>query len=246
MQSQSKDENEPNPGYAFTRPKRAVDRIFLHCSASDRPEHDDVEIMRRWHTDPRPKGRGWADVGYHLFIKKGGTVQDGRSLERTPAAQRGANTRTIAICLHGLKAENFTHAQRESLVALCKQIDEAYSGNVTFHGHREVAAKACPVFDYQSWLNLDWRGRPRWELADDSIVADQTEPKLLPVLYLNDHGDAVVLLQKLLNRELPLEDALPVDGTFGQATGETVSRLQQLAGLRPDRIVGPKTWSTFA
>lgn len=37
--------------------------MFLQCSASGQPEHDSVEVMRRWHT-PRPKGSRWCDVGY--------------------------------------------------------------------------------------------------------------------------------------------------------------------------------------
>ncbi len=46
----------------FQKPDRPVDRVFIHCSASDRPEHDDVEIIRKWHTDPPPHGRGWSDI----------------------------------------------------------------------------------------------------------------------------------------------------------------------------------------
>ena len=91
---------------AFEKPDRDVERVYLHCSASDRPAHDDVAVMREWHL-----ARGWSDVGYHVFIKKDGEVQNGRSLEATPAAQGGHNTGTIAICLHGLAVENFTEAQ---------------------------------------------------------------------------------------------------------------------------------------
>ena len=92
---------------AFDKPQRHVDRIFLHCSASDRLEHDDVEVIRDWHVN----GNGWSDIGYHYFIKKDGTIEPGRDLERTPAAQKGNNSGTIAICLHGLAAEKFTKAQ---------------------------------------------------------------------------------------------------------------------------------------
>jgi len=99
----------------FAKPERAVDRIFLHCSASDRPKHDNVDTMRTWHL-----ARGWSDVGYHYFIRKDGTVEDGRSVDLTPAAQGGNNTGTIAICLHGLAEENFTTDQYRSLISLCR------------------------------------------------------------------------------------------------------------------------------
>ena len=138
--------------YIFTKPNREIDRVFLHCSASGNKNHDDVSVIRKWH-----KQRGWSDVGYHFFIKFDGTLQIGRDIERTPAAQRGHNTGTIAICLHGLKDEDFTEKQFETLRELCGDIFLELP-DVTFHGHCEVAAKACPVFDYQAVLNLDEYG----------------------------------------------------------------------------------------
>lgn len=134
-------------------PNRAVDRVFIHCSASDRPEHDDIAVMDRWH-----KNRGWLGVGYHFFIRKDGMVQSGRDLEHTPAAQAGHNTGSIAICLHGLVPQAFTRMQRKSLIALCGEIHRAYGGMVTFHGHGEVANKDCPVINVREVLGLDTDG----------------------------------------------------------------------------------------
>lgn len=130
---------------------RPIDRVFIHCSASDNPKHDDVTVIDRWH-----RARGFDMVGYHHFIKKNGIIQNGRPLDRVPAAQAPHNTGTIAICLHGLKEENFTTAQASSLYKICRAIDESY--DVTFHGHKEVANKACPVIDYIGILRLDERG----------------------------------------------------------------------------------------
>lgn len=139
----------------FDRPARPVDRVFLHCSASDNPDHDDIDTIRSWHVD----GNGWSDVGYHYFIRKDGTLEAGRALERTPAAQAGNNAGTVAVCLHGLAPENFTEAQFQTLARLAREIDAAYSGRVTFHGHCEVSAKSCPVFPYADVLGLDSEGR---------------------------------------------------------------------------------------
>ena len=139
----------------FSNPKRRVNKVFIHCSASDHKHHDDVSVIRDWHVN----GRGWSDVGYHFFIRKNGTVQVGRPISKIPAAQSSHNPGSIAVCLHGLKEEKFTQAQFKSLNALCREIHDAYDGKVTFHGHREVAAKACPVFDYKAVLKLDSKGR---------------------------------------------------------------------------------------
>lgn len=216
----------------FSRPTRPVDRVFLHCSASDLPEHDSVEIMRQWH-----KERGWRDVGYHYFIRKDGVIEDGRSLEETPAAQQGHNTGTIAICLHGLKRENFTKAQFESVIALCQAIDRAYDNQLTFHGHCEVSAKTCPVFDYKTVLGLTDAGE-RKNATDSSVQAEDQ-----PMLELTASGAAVARLQTLLNEKLNLK--LMIDGRFGQATLRAVLQFQRKEGLMDDGIVGKNTWKAL-
>lgn len=138
----------------FQKPNRHVYTVFLHCSASDNPDHDDVSVIKQWHLD-----RGWSDVGYHYFIKKDGTLQIGRDLERTPAAQKGYNTGSIAICLHGLLEYNFTLEQFNTLRELCKEINSSYK-EITFHGHNEVNPnKTCPVFNVKDVLNLDNSGK---------------------------------------------------------------------------------------
>ena len=139
----------------FVKPKRKVDKVFIHCSANDNEifaGHRLYQFIREIHVDQN----GWSDVGYHFLIDKVGQVMAGRSLEKIPAAQKGHNTGSIAIMVHGL--EDFTGASMEALQKLCKQINEAYDCKLTFHGHCEVSDKACPVFDYKTVLQLDDEG----------------------------------------------------------------------------------------
>lgn len=138
----------------YKAPKRPIFRVFVHCSASDNEQHDSPETMHKWHLE-----RGFKEIGYHYFISKDGRIWEGRDIEKTPAAQANHNLNTIAICCHGLKKDKFTKAQEVSLRALCMAINKAHKGGITFHGHCEVAAKSCPVFDYKSWLKLDAHGR---------------------------------------------------------------------------------------
>lgn len=140
------------------KPRRAVDRFFIHCSASDTVGvgYSGAQLSRtidRWH-----KQRGWAGIGYHYTIDKNGNLITGRDLEKTPAAQARHNAATIAVCLHGLEEDKFTDAQIDTLKQLCINYDDLYDGRLTFHGHKEVAAKACPVIDYVNILNLDDHG----------------------------------------------------------------------------------------
>jgi len=229
---------------AFKKPKREVDRIFLHCSASDNPSHDDVSVMRDWHVN----GRGWSDVGYHFFIQKNGNLQPGRPLAKTPAAQKGNNRGTIAVCLHGLAEEKFTKAQYRTLIGLCNEIDGAYGGMLTFHGHREVSTKSCPVFPYRKVLGLDDHGEMSFQQTVSpsfapAVPAGDADESDLPTLRLMARGAKVVLLQ---NRLSAAGFEVEEDGIFGQATFSAVTELQMRNGLRPDGIVGPRTWAVLA
>ena len=136
----------------FTPPQRLVKKVFLHCSASDNINHDDVSVIRDWHVNHN----GWSDVGYHFFVKSTGEIQEGRDLEMTPAAQAPYNTGTIAICTHGLTY--FSPESMQAVYDLCQAINHAYDGRVTFHGHCEVSNKTCPVYDYKGLLGLDKNG----------------------------------------------------------------------------------------
>jgi hypothetical protein len=150
--------------FVWSRPNRRVTRVFLHCSAASRDSVSAAEIDR-WH-----RARGFKQIGYHAFIRTDGTVEAGRPLEEVPAAQAGHNLGTVAICLNGLKPSDFTAGQFLALRALCRSINDSYHGRVTFHGHREVANKTCPVFDYRAVLGLDKAGRMAVEGAPSGGV----------------------------------------------------------------------------
>ncbi|MDD1795064.1 peptidoglycan-binding domain-containing protein [Enterovibrio sp. ZSDZ42] len=216
--------------FTFTKPHRDVDKVFIHCSASDSPEHDNLQTLREWHV----KKNGWRDIGYHYFIHKDGTCSTCRDIQKTPAAQLGHNTGSIAVCLHGLKKNNFTQRQFETLIDMCRVFDNAYNNQLTFHGHCEVSTKTCPVFDYREVLGLS--------LSGDRVNRPNSSPQPLaqPLLQLTDTGAAVTLLQQELAKKLNI--SLSSDGHFGQQTKSAVLLFQKNQGLVEDGIVGKQTW----
>ena len=229
--------------YQFTKPARPVDRVFVHCSASDRPEHDSWAVIDRWHRE-----HGWSGIGYHFFIRKDGTLELGRDLEKTPAAQENHNLRTIAICLHGLSVDLFTDAQMATLRGLCLDIDHAYRGALTFHGHREVARKDCPVIDYKAVLRLDSRGALGDLHGLDAVIRQDPVPgtnelEVMPILTRTlrqgDTGGLVRDLQKVLTGIGYFTGA--IDGDFGKRTRAAVLAFQADNHLVADGIVGPLT-----
>lgn len=230
--------------YVFRKPKRPVTKVFIHCSASDNPEHDNVATMDLWH-----RQRGWAGVGYHLFIRKSGELEVGRDMEKVPAAQEGHNVGSIAICLHGLAKTKFTDAQFKTLKALCQQIDAAYIANpLTYHGHCEVAAKACPVFDYKTVLGLSENGRlPQIKsvgaLIEQPVVrgiSDLESPDMREtVLSIGAKSSAVLALQGQLDDLGYFVGKL--DGGFGNRTRDAVLAFQADNHLNTDGKVGALT-----
>ena len=208
----------------FIKPNRRIDRIFLHCTATESTSYNNVETIRKDH-----RSRGFDDIGYHFLITKDGEVHYGRDIEKAPAAQRGHNQRTIAICLAGLRKEKFTQSQYASLKELTIEIDNSYLKDVSFHGHCEVSAKSCPVIDYKIILKLD-------EFGSLGLEAPMihSKPDNYPKLNLNDSGEAVVRLQNLLG--------IIADGEYGPKTLEKVKAFKRQHGLYESGIVTKQVW----
>lgn len=131
---------------------RQVNKIIIHCSDSDNPNHDDISVIREWHTSPSPhdSSKPWSDVGYHYFIKGDGTIQKGRPEERIGAHCYGQNGNSIGICLHGI--DQFSDNQFIFLNNLIRHIMkrhdiEEVSGHYNYSKH-----KTCPNFDVDEFL----------------------------------------------------------------------------------------------
>lgn len=235
--------------FAFNKPNRPVTKVYIHCSASDHAHHDNVATMDAWH-----KQRGWSGVGYHIFARKVGEWEMGRSLEKTPAAQGGHNRGTIAICLHGLHPSKFTAAQKQALIDLCCEINDQYGGRVTFHGHNEVSAKACPVIDYKKILKLDAKGRlgvkpkgkPVFYGQEHSADLEAPETKSYPdraTLRIWSKGPLVRWLQTEL-KALGYHSGA-IDGHFGRMTRDAVLAFQADNHLIEDGVVGNGTYEAM-
>jgi N-acetylmuramoyl-L-alanine amidase len=118
-----------------------VKRIVLHHSASPR-ETTTLAMVRKWHMD-----RGFLDVGYHYVIEGKGELRYGRPIDCIPAAQKGANTGTIAVCVVGdntRDGEGWTEAQKLSVASIVAMLRHVLGRPLELVGHRDVAASECP------------------------------------------------------------------------------------------------------
>lgn len=133
---------------------RDIDKIIVHCSATQEGRDISVDTIRKWHVE----GRKWADIGYHYVVALDGSIDYGRPIHKQGAHVKGHNKGSIGICyIGGVEAERGdngkwiakdtrTPEQKEALLDLLKMLKRLHP-DATINGHREYAAKSCPCFD---------------------------------------------------------------------------------------------------
>lgn len=148
---------------------RQINTIVIH-GAWTKPGVDvGAKEIREWHHD-----RGFSDIGYHFVIRRDGTQEDGRSVEKPGAHVKGKNSDSIGICLVGGRADegrhtegldeftkqevlwefNYTREQMASLVSLVDSLVDLYGSHVEIIGHRDHpgVTKRCPGFDVKAYF----------------------------------------------------------------------------------------------
>lgn len=144
---------------------RRIRRLVVHCSAT-RPAVDiGAATIDRWHRE-----MGWSGIGYHFVIRRDGTVEKGRPIERPGSHVKGHNADSLGICMVGgvddrnRAADNFTHPQYAALRVLLEDLLADFPG-ADILGHRDLSpdangdgkidgrdwVKMCPSFDVRQW-----------------------------------------------------------------------------------------------
>lgn len=135
--------------------KRRIDYIIIHCSDTPEGRNDTIDDIRRWHTLPKPKGNGWADIGYNYVIHLDGSIHIGRDINKVGAHCEGYNANSIGICYIGGRTADMkqikdtrTTKQKESLLNLLKMLRKVYP-TAKIVGHRDLDkhGKTCPNFN---------------------------------------------------------------------------------------------------
>lgn len=149
---------------------RKITLLVVHCSATTAAMDIGVDWLRKLHTTPKPRGNGWADVGYHHVVRRDGRREVGRAEQRAGAHVIGHNANSIGICLvggikpGGAAETNFTDPQYDALEQLLRELKVRYP-NARICGHRDLSpdrngdgkvtpgewVKDCPTFDVAAW-----------------------------------------------------------------------------------------------
>ena len=117
--------------------------LIIHTAAHAGDDYD-IEDIDRWH-----RRRGWQMVGYHYFILKDGTIQQGRpdDLHGAHCLDGGMNTQSLGVCFQGHgDHEKWTRAQELSFQRLFNQKHRDFGiSSEKVHGHRRYSpVKTCP------------------------------------------------------------------------------------------------------
>lgn len=141
--------------------------LVLHCTATPEGREVTGDDIRRMHLSPVSKGgRGWKQVGYTDIIHLDGTVE--RLVDNNEDANvdpweitngaKGYNSVSRHVVYAGGMTKDMsrpkdtrTPAQLKAMEAYVMDFHRRFPG-VRIIGHNEVAAKACPSFDVQKWL----------------------------------------------------------------------------------------------
>lgn len=130
--------------------------LIIHSSAT-KADMDFVDSA--WINEEHLK-RGFFLIGYHYVIKRDGTVEEGRPIERWGAHCRGHNSYSIGICYagglskRGKAEDNKTPEQEASLAILIAELLQRFPKITDVFGHRDMrgAATECPSFEVSEWL----------------------------------------------------------------------------------------------
>jgi hypothetical protein len=121
--------------------------LVIHCTATPEGREVSSADIRRWHTSPvTGGGRGWKQVGYTDLIHLDG------SIERLVDNNEDGNVDPWEIT-NGARGYNSIsrHIVYSGGVGYVKEFHSRFPG-VRIVGHNELAAKACPSFNVQTWL----------------------------------------------------------------------------------------------
>ena len=142
------------PTVGYTR-RSSTDTLVIHCADTPATLDASAAVIRGWHV----RERGFKDIGYHLVIRRDGSMELGRPIWSVGAHVEGHNQTSIGVCMvggcnaKGEEENNFTQAQWDTLV--CKAVQLVREFTITkVCGHRDFpnVKKYCPSFDVATWL----------------------------------------------------------------------------------------------
>ena len=243
-----------------TRAIESIKRIILHHSGVSVLQT--VETIHNFHKNTRK----FAGIGYNFYVRKDGSIYEGRPLNWVGAHAYANNRDTIGICAEGdFNVETMNEVQKNALKELVAYLKQKYNISVV-QAHRDVDNTNCPGANYpfeeianceiapavderkerikelQRLLNKLYIKEDEKSLDVDGIIGEKTNGALRRVA-LNNYtaNDLVIFVQKRLIMNGCGVGVHGADGKYGKDTANAVEKFQKMKGLTADKIAGINT-----
>lgn len=116
-------------------PRKKTSYIVLHHRAGE----GDAQSIHKSHL-----ALGWAGIGYHLYIRKDGSVFEGRPLDTVGAHTAGKNSESVGVCFEGnFENDKMSAAQINAGIKIVEFLMEKFP-NATLVRHCDLGATLCP------------------------------------------------------------------------------------------------------
>lgn len=198
--------------------RKSTERIIIHHAAAPSAS---VETIHNWHI-----ARGWAGCGYNFYIRKDGSVYQGRGWDSVGAHCAGFNSTSIGICFEGNyeTEQDMPQAQYDAGVALIRLALNKYSGITEICGHKSHGCTACPGKYFPLAAMISAGKNASGNVSVDS--GSQTEPP---------SKENVKFLQEAFNMD-GIRDAagctLVTDGINGRNTSAAIKKTVLKSGAK--------------
>lgn len=197
-----------------------------------------VEDIHRWHIN-----NGWSGIGYHFFVRKDGTVYEGRPINAVGAHAYNYNSISIGICFEGnFENEKMRSAQKKAGKELVTYVRQKYPTITKVVGHRDLMPTACPgknfPFDEIAKGATVKKVKYSGGFPTIKVPYQVTVTKYRDYLKKGDKGEAVEQWQAFLKW---YGYDLKVDGDFGTNTEKYTKEFQKDVGLEATGRVGSGT-----
>lgn len=191
--------------------------IVLHHAEARRAT---VQDIHSWHL-----ANGWCGIGYHYYVRKDGTIYQGRPEWTLGSHCKGSNYNSIGICVEGDYEKYDTSMPDKQYNAILWLIEDIESrhGKLQIKAHSELYPTACPGKYYPL---------ERVKKLFNTKVATVKHETAID-LNTNVGIQAALKILGFYNGTL--------DGIFGTKTLEAIRQFQAKYGLTIDGIAGQMT-----
>ena len=231
--------------------------MFTHYTAGPRARNraEGLERMRQTQNFHMGPSRNWSDFAYSFAVDDQGTIYEGRGWGVVGGHTKGHNSTSHAVVALLNAGDHPTDAMLRSILWLHLEHDRRYGSG--FHlPHRAAGQTACPGEALTAFMNRSMAGvspagpapAPTPQAPVD-LAALRRYFAAVAFHNLTLVRDAIVkpganaghvkAVQHALN--IVADTRLIVDGVYGPATKDAVTRFQRFMGIGVDGVAGPVT-----